>query len=56
MEMASLTKFEDSTALRGTGTLEDVAHVMKDMGAYVFLHCSLEMEKCYMRCYMQKPI
>jgi hypothetical protein len=55
LEGASLAKFEDSTATRGTETLEHFTQVLEDMGAYVFPRRALQMEKRYMRRYMRKP-
>jgi hypothetical protein len=55
LEGAALAKFEESTADRGTETLEHFEEVLQDMGSYVFPRRALQMEKRYMRRYMRKP-
>jgi hypothetical protein len=45
----ALAKFEESTAVQGTETLEHFTQVVDDMGAYIFSRRVLQMEKCDMR-------
>jgi hypothetical protein len=54
-EGAALAEFEDATTSRGTEMMEHFGQVLDNMGNYVFPRRALQLEKRYMRRYMQKP-
>jgi hypothetical protein len=55
LEGTALTKFEDATTSRGTEMMEHFEQVLDNKGNYVFPRRALQLEKPYMRRYMQKP-